>query len=370
MHTARIGRRPPDRGVGIDRTLTTESQNLIDLGHRLVPQLVRRSDRDAILGVAVSGSAARGDAGPSSDLDLMVIMADGTGDERRLTVEGRTVSLVGCAPDYPAPLLRAGAPILWVLRENARLRAAIPIYDPMGIVGETQRRAAGLQPSRAMRAHWLDQAGERADIAAAEISANPASAAMGLRAASMLALLPAMHDPALPPHLYYSKPKYEVAFIDRLPVQSHRMIYNDLHERDRADARAFDRQRNAVEEMRSALLHGYTRNFMDDPTIAIADRVTAFITDSEDVAATGQWDRAAPPLRYAAYELGWLAASRAGTPYTWSPDALPTMNRLQLDRPFLAAQMITDPSPTRLRRQAVNLAAVIRAEWQKLTDET
>ncbi len=39
--------------------------------------------------VILFGSRARGDAGPHSDVDLLVVMPDGIEDERRVTVEIR-----------------------------------------------------------------------------------------------------------------------------------------------------------------------------------------------------------------------------------------------------------------------------------------
>lgn len=41
------------------------------------------------LKVVLFGSRARGDAGPHSDVDLLVVMPDGIDDERRVTVEIR-----------------------------------------------------------------------------------------------------------------------------------------------------------------------------------------------------------------------------------------------------------------------------------------
>ena len=70
--------------------------NVIDL----IPEAVRRIVAEAHpLSVVVFGSAARGDVGPNSDLDFMVVMPDGT--NRLETAFGihRSMRGLGCPKD-------------------------------------------------------------------------------------------------------------------------------------------------------------------------------------------------------------------------------------------------------------------------------
>jgi len=52
----------------------------------VVERIVERFDPVRVI---LFGSRARGDAGPHSDVDLLVVMPDGIDDERRVTVEIR-----------------------------------------------------------------------------------------------------------------------------------------------------------------------------------------------------------------------------------------------------------------------------------------
>lgn len=57
-----------------------------------MPEVVGRVvDRVDPLRVILFGSRARGDDGPHSDVDLLVVMPDGIEDERRVTVEIRRI---------------------------------------------------------------------------------------------------------------------------------------------------------------------------------------------------------------------------------------------------------------------------------------
>lgn len=78
-------------GMGNPRTDRTglflyEGKTLEEWLPLVVERVVERFDP---LKVILFGSRARGDARPHSDVDLLVVMPDGTDDERRVTVEIR-----------------------------------------------------------------------------------------------------------------------------------------------------------------------------------------------------------------------------------------------------------------------------------------
>ncbi len=79
------------RGVGKSRADKTglfiyEGKTVEEWLPSVVERIVERFDPVRVI---LFGSRARGDAGPHSDVDLLVVMPDGIDDERRVTVEIR-----------------------------------------------------------------------------------------------------------------------------------------------------------------------------------------------------------------------------------------------------------------------------------------
>ncbi len=69
-----------------DRASLYEGKTFDEWMPEVVGRIVESFDP---LRVILFGSRARGDAGPDSDVDLLVVMPDGIEDERRVTVEIR-----------------------------------------------------------------------------------------------------------------------------------------------------------------------------------------------------------------------------------------------------------------------------------------
>jgi predicted nucleotidyltransferase len=134
----RRSRRP--RGAGIEEVLGPHRDRLLALTGEFGATQLR-----------VFGSVARGEAGPRSDLDLLVEFADPPGVLRRMEFEERLEGLLGRRVD-----LATEANLHWLLRprvlaeavpvgETKLSRAAMPGSHP-GKLGSVSRR--GVRPTR------------------------------------------------------------------------------------------------------------------------------------------------------------------------------------------------------------------------------
>lgn len=111
---------------------------------RRVADAYRTALADDLLAVACFGSAARGEAGPDSDLDLYVvtrsrvsILLDPRLDEARRvreTPEYQALASAGCRPD-PSPIFHSAAMLRthpWILLDIAD--HGLVLYDPEGVL--------------------------------------------------------------------------------------------------------------------------------------------------------------------------------------------------------------------------------------------
>lgn len=129
--------------------MTRQSRALLGLAHQLTPGLIRRG----ALGVAVTGSAARGTATQGSDLDLWVLDA-GPRRRRQRTVDGTPVTLLF---DSPRSALEPAWLKLWEVDDLVVVRDDAGHFELIRSAFDRQRaslRGAVLSATRA-DVRWL-----------------------------------------------------------------------------------------------------------------------------------------------------------------------------------------------------------------------
>lgn len=296
----------------------------MELGVELLPSVIR----ETTLAVAVAGSTAGGYAGPKSDLDLIII--DESVERRKEehgVVKGIRVSYFTCDRDFPFCLIGEDPSGFWTLREAARVRNCVTLFERDDFLTKLKERVKGLSPSPEYVDEVLSEAAEQVGRAERWISTEPELALLGLRNAFLLSLVPAFQSHLLPPGVYYSKPKWEWRTVLALGKPKILGLYRKLYGLDdltdggvRKALRSFRTVMRAVRE---------SDPVRRSPTDTVAwARTEEFLSDVSSLREEGQIEATMAPLQFALLEMSGMVAEQTGVSCEWAPEGMLAMKRL------------------------------------------
>ncbi len=338
---------------------TAESLRLLALAHALAPAYAR----PGVVAVLAAGSAALGMATVGSDLDLVVFDAGVSGCHEETSVIDETpVSVIRCEPDYPLDVDNPSL-FLWKYREAARLAAGVAVHDPQGWFAVRRERLRRLCFTPSMAAEYTRAAKVHLAVAVRWSHDAPVKSALSLQSALMLGLCPLLHSPLVPAGHHYSKPKWETRTLRALPLAGSWEAYVKSHGLDLWSPAAARRAQQALETLRwrtadtSAVLQSAEGRLVDQ-------RVAQFQQDADDRLRCGDVEAAAAPLRFAAFELAWLAAVRSGVDYDGASSAPALFARIGLEETFVEAAFLGWADAARVTDAARSVGEVIAGAAQ------
>jgi hypothetical protein len=251
-----------------------------------------------------------------------------------------------CDKDFPFCLIAEDPSGFWTLREAARVRNCIVLFERDEFLTKLKERVKVLSPSTEYVNEVLSEAAEQVERVGQWISTEPELAVLGLRSAFLLSLVPVLQSNRLPAGVYYSKPKWEWRTVSALGNPKIVGLYRKLYG---LDALTDDEVRKAVRSFRKVMRavkasDPIRRSLPDADSWAWTEE---FLSDVLSLREEGAVEATMAPLQFAFVEMSAMVAEKTGLSYEWPPDGMLALKRLLTPKLYDECQAaVRLPSPS------------------------